>query len=226
MFPCITDTDFNVFRIKIFLLFAKKTLLSLGQNRTARGVQASLSTTAILMMKIIDIFFILFLTGLIANCSPIYSVSYDSDVNIDWNQISTYDWLPIPKEANINNLDAVRIKNAVNAELEAKGLMLTSISPDFLIGTQIITKEKLSVTRRSYPYYGSYKAYHRTWAADSYQYQEGTFILDFVQSASNNLIWHGAVSVTLNNADTPEKRDKLINEAMQKVLVNFPPPSN
>lgn len=177
-------------------------------------------------MKIRNLFFILFLTGLITSCSPIFRVSYDSDENIDWNQISTYDWMPIPKEANINNLDAARIKNAVNAGLEAKGRMLTSNKPDFFIGTQIITKEKLNVTRRSYPYYGSYKAHHRSWAADSYQYQEGTFILDFVGSASNNLIWHGAVSVTLNNADTPEKRDKLINEAMQKVLVNFPPPSN
>ena len=184
-----------------------------------------LNTTAIFFMKLLGLFLISFLASSIISCSPIYSVSYDSDENFDLIQISTYEWLPIPKEANINNLDEVRIKKAVNAELEAKGLMLTSNNPDFLIAADIITKEKLRITRRGYPYYYSYRAYHGSWSVDSYQYQEGTFILDFVKPASKNLIWHGAARVALDYANTPEKRDRLIKEAMQKILQNFPLPS-
>jgi len=161
----------------------------------------------------------------IISCSPIYSVSFDSDENINLIQLSTYDWMPIPKEANINNLDEARIKKAVNAELEAKGLKLTSNNPDFLIAVDIITKDKLRITRWGYPYYYSYRTYNGSWSVDAYQYQEGTFILDFVKPASKNLIWQGSARVSLDYANTPEKRDRLIKEAMQKILQNFPSPS-
>ena len=125
----------------------------------------------------------------------------------------------------INNLDAVRIKEAANADLEAKGLMITSNNPDFLIAADILTKEKLRITRWGYPYYYSYRVYHGPPKVDTYQYQEGTFILDFVEPTSKKLIWHGAARVALDYANTPEKRDKLIKEAIQRILQNFPPPS-
>jgi hypothetical protein len=176
-------------------------------------------------MKLSGFFLIVFFTGLIISCSPIYSVSFDSDENIDLVKLSTYNWMPIPKEANINNLDEARIKNAVNAELKAKGLKLTSNNPDFLIAADIITKEKLRITQWGYPYYYSYRLYDGLLSVDSYQYQEGTFILDFVKPASKNLIWQGSARVALDYADTPEKRDRLIKEAMQKILQNFPSPS-
>ena len=171
------------------------------------------------------IFLIVFLVGFFISCSPIYSVSFDSDKNVDLSQLSTYDWLPVPKAANINNLDQARIKKAVNAELEAKGLRLASMNPDFLIAVDIITKEKLRIIQWGYPYYYSYRAYDGSLSVDSYQYEEGTFILDFVKPASNNLIWQGTARVSIDFANTPEKRERLIKEAMQKILQNFPAPS-
>jgi hypothetical protein len=176
-------------------------------------------------MKLSGLFLIVFFASSIISCSPIYSVSFDSDENTDLIQLSTYDWMPIPKEANINNLDEARIKKAVNAELKAKGLKLNSNNPDFLIAADLITKEKLRITRWGYPYYYSYRPYYGSWSVDSYQYQEGTFILDFVEPASKNLIWQGSARVAIDYADTPEKRDRLINVAMQKILQNFPSPS-
>lgn len=175
-------------------------------------------------MKLSGLIFALFLTGFHIACSPIYSVSYDYDEKFALAQISTYDWLPIPKEANINNLDAVRIKKAVDAELKAKGLVASSENPDFLIAVDIVTKEKQRVTRWGYPYYDSYRTYDGTWALDYFQYEEGTFILDFLEPISKNLMWRGAAKVALDYANTPEKRDKLIKEAMQKILQNYPPP--
>lgn len=186
---------------------------------------ADLNTKTIVFMRLSCLFLISFLASSIISCSPIYSVSYDYDKNIDLIQISTYEWLPIPKEAKINNLDEARIKKAVNAELKAKGLILTLNNPHFLIAADIITKEKLRITKWGYPYYYSYRAYNGSWLVDAYQYQEGTFILEFVKPASKNLIWHGSARVTLDYADTPEKRDRLIKEAMKKILQNFPPPS-
>ena len=176
-------------------------------------------------MKISGLFLIALLASAVTGCSPIYSVSFDSDGSVDLIQLSTYDWLPIPKEANINNLDEARIKRAVNAELEAKGLRLTSNNPDFLIAADIISKEKLRITQWGYPYYYSYRLYEGSWSVNAYQYEEGTFILDFLKPTSKNLIWQGSARVALDNASTPEKRNRLIKEAMQKILQNFPTPS-
>lgn len=182
-------------------------------------------------MKLSGLILVLFLTSFNIGCSPIYSVSYDYDKNLELLPITTYQWLPIPKDANITNLDEARIQKSVNAELQAKGLRLTSDNPDFLIAADIITKEKLQITQRDYPYYYSYRTYGESRAIDYYrttnyyQYQEGTFILDFVEPFSKKLIWHGAAKVDLDYADNPEKRDKLIKEAMQKILQNYPPSS-
>ena len=176
-------------------------------------------------MKISGLFLIAFLASAIVSCSLVYNVSFDSDGSVDLLQLSTYDWLPIPKEANINNLDEARIKKTVNAELEAKGLRLTSDNPDFLIAPDIITKDKLRVTQWGYPYYYSYRTYDGSWSVNAYQYEEGTFILDFLKPTSKDVIWQGSARGAIDYADTPEKRDRLIKEAMQKILQNFPTPS-
>ncbi len=176
-------------------------------------------------MKLSALFFLLMLTGFLVACSPIYNVAYDYDQNFELAKISTYDWLPIPEEANINNLDAVRIQKAVNTELQAKGLMLTTGSPDFLIAADVVTKEKQRIIKWGYPYYDSYRIYGGSWTLDYYQYEEGTFILDFLEPVTKKLIWRGAAKVALDYANTPEKRDKLMKEAMHKILQNYPPPS-
>jgi hypothetical protein len=115
--------------------------------------------------------------------------------------------------------------SALPTEMKAKGLVLTSKNPDFLIAADIVTKEKQRITKWGYPYYDSYRTYDGSWTLDYYQYEEGTFILDFLEPISKNLIWRGAAKVALDYANTPEKRDKLIKKAIQKILQNYPPPS-
>jgi hypothetical protein len=84
---------------------------------------------------------------------------------------------------------------------------------------------KLRGTQWNYPDYYSYRTYRGARAINYYQYQEGTLILDFVEPFSKTLIWHGSARVAIDYANTPEKREKLIKEAMQKILQNYPPPS-
>ena len=37
------------------------------------------------------------------------------------------------------------------------------------------------------------------------------------------MIWRGVAKTVVDRTDTPEKREKLINEAVQEILKNFPP---
>jgi hypothetical protein len=166
--------------------------------------------------------------SLTINCSPIYGVSYDYNRSLNFTYLMTYDWLPVPKGAIISNLDVERINNAVNNELEAKGLRSTTSNPDFLIAKHLATKDKLRIENFGYYYddsifyYGeSYRGYGRLRA---YQYEEGILILDFVDPKSKKLIWRGSAKGVISDATTPKKRDKLINEAVHKILKNYPPP--
>ena len=39
------------------------------------------------------------------------------------------------------------------------------------------------------------------------------------------MIWRGVAKADVNEVNTPEKAEKLINEAVQEILKNFPPKS-
>ena len=179
-------------------------------------------------MKALCTFIIVCLMALTISCSPIYSVKYDYDTKTDFASLKTYDWLPIPAKADIDKLNIERIKNAVNSQMTAKGLRKSPDNPDFLIASHVGSKEKVRVADWGYGYgpYGGYWGGH--WGprggVSAYQYEEGSLILDFVEPKSKKLIWRGSAKAQTDNVKTPEKREKLIAEAVQKILEKFPPP--
>jgi hypothetical protein len=177
-------------------------------------------------MKAIHAFFVLFLIGLTVSCASIYGVKYDFDQQANFADLKTFDWMPVPEKAGINSLVVQRVKKAVNAELQAKGLMMTSNNPDFLIAQHLGKKDKVQVTDWGYGYghYGRYRG--GDWGSNSvstYHYEEGSLILDFVDAKSKKMIWRGAAKAKVQNADTPEKSEKLINEAVKEILKKYPP---
>lgn len=174
-------------------------------------------------MKSLNRCILLFSICFTLTCSHIYGVSYDYDRSIDFINLKTYNWLPVPENAEINALDENRIKNSVNIELQGKDLRMSADNPDFLIAEHLAKKDRVNVTNWGY----SYGPHARYWGANEvtvYQYEEGTLILDFVDAETKNLIWRGSAKADLGNAKTPEKRDVLIREAVKEILHNFPPP--
>ena len=177
-------------------------------------------------MKTTQIACMLLAVGLMVGCATIYDVKYDYDKQTDFAALKTYDWMEVPAEAGMDTLTIERIKAAVNAELMAKGLRQTSENPDFLIAEHTGSKEKVQTTDWGY----SYGSYGRYWGGywgprnvSTYEYEEGWLILDFVDSESKNLIWRGTAKAEIQNVDTPEKRVKLINKAVEKILEKYPP---
>ena len=178
-------------------------------------------------MKAIHAFFVLFLVGFVVSCSTIYGVQYDYDKQADFESLKTYGWMTVPEKANIDSLNVERVKKAVNTELQAKGLMMTSNDPDFLIAEHLGKKDKVQVTNWGYgygPHYGGYRGgYWGPGGTTASEYEEGSLILDFVDAKSKKMIWRGVAKAEVQNVDTPEKKEKLINKAVQKILKNFPP---
>jgi len=193
-------------------------LIAGGANLNQHGI------TVMRTMQRSSFVTVFFLASVLAGCSPVYQVAYDYDESLDTARLSTYQWLPPADEAGLNSLDAGRIKNAVNAELKLKGLRAVSEDPDFHVTADIVTKEKRVIRDWGGPFYYPYRwSYYGPRTIDYYQYQEGTFILDFIDPATNKLLWRGTAKAELDDADTPEKRDALIPEVVRKILANFPP---
>ena len=179
-------------------------------------------------MKIVQTLLALCLMGLIIGCSSVYDVQYDYDRNADFAGIKTYDWLPVPDKADIDSLDVARVKAAVNAQMQTKGLSMTSDNPDIFIAEHLGTKNKINVRDWGYGYssYGGYWGGH--WGSGGvsvYEYEEGSLILDFVEAKSKKMIWRGVAKAELDDQATPQEREKLVREAVQKILENFPPPA-
>jgi hypothetical protein len=180
-------------------------------------------------MKAIKIFLILLFIGFTVSCS-IYDVRYDYDRQTDFTEFKTFGWMQVPEKAGISSLVVQRVKNAVKAELKAKGLMMMSSNPDFLIAEHLGKKDKVQVTDWGYSYgaygrYGRYSGYRGSGGVSTYQYEEGILILDFVDAKSKKLIWRGTAKAKVQNVNTPEKSEKIINAAVKKILEKYPPSS-
>ncbi len=162
-------------------------------------------------------------------CSNI-SVSYDYDTKSDFTSLKTFDFMPVPVQSNVNTLNVKRIQDAVRNQLESKGYTQTPDNPDFQIAMHLSKQEKArvkSVTDSGYTHtfgrridWGDNTGTRRI---NVYEYEEGTLILDFVDAQSNELSWRGVATAEILHYTNPEKREKRINKAVQKILNNFPP---
>ena len=164
-----------------------------------------------------------------AGCSSL-TVMFDYDQQEDFSKYHSFDFLPLPQDIKQATSDLVikRIIAATTRHMQAKGFEFTTNSPDLLIAIHTEAKDKFNVTNWGYHYapYDIYWRGHGYWygsGIDVQQYEEGTLILDLVRADENEMIWRGAASRALPLNPSPDKLDKIVNEAVAKILENFPP---
>ena len=177
-------------------------------------------------MNAVKIFFVLFFIGFTLSCSSTYEVKHDYDPQTNFSDLKTFDWMQVPEKTGIDGLVIQRVKNAVNAELKAKGLMMTSDNPDFLIANHVGERDQVQVSNYGYGYGG--RGYRGGYGGgmSTYAFEEGFLILDFVDAQSKKLIWRGSAKAEVTDVNTPEKSEKLINAAVKEILKNYPPSSS
>lgn len=104
------------------------------------------------------------------------------------------------------------IQNAVNNQLESKGYKLVSKNPDFSIVAKVGIKDE-------YWYGSGYYGYRY-----AHKIEAGTLLLDFINLRESRLIWRGEALGLLDYNSSSEKINKLVREAVGKILKEFPPP--
>jgi hypothetical protein len=167
-------------------------------------------------MKVINKFLALGLMVLTVSCATSVKipedVTYDYNVNVDLNELKTYDLRPIPTTVGIKPLMVERIITAIDTELMFKKLEKTSDNPDFLV-VMYGVQSKLFTTAWRGP------------DADLIV-EKGKLILKFIDPKTNRVIWWAEARAILDPDIDPKNRTDMVNEVVRRILQKFPPASS
>jgi hypothetical protein len=178
-----------------------------------------------------QLFTVIGTTLLVGACSGI-STSTDYDPSADFTNYATYTWL----DTEGDQMDAIthsRIKNSVNAALAAKGLRETASNPDVAVGYQITSAERKSYNTVNTGWGGGYGGYG--WGgygmsmgtSTTYEnsWEEGTLLIGMFDGGTKSLVWTGTATAALDASRSPEERQQLVDDAVNKMMKDFPPGS-
>ncbi len=163
---------------------------------------------------------------LVTGCSNQIRVKSDYDKDVNLRLYKTFSWLPVKDIEAKNNpllyneLTDKRIKKALEMQLTSKNMSYLKENADLKVHYHIIVDNKSMIQPAAYGY--NYGPYWMRTQGNVYQYQEGTLIIDLMDSKNNNLVWRGWGISTLNDSDIELTEDK-INEAVYKIMKQFPP---
>src|SRR5712672_930418 len=149
-------------------------------------------------------------------------VQTDFDHQANFSQYKTYSWQTIKDP---NSLWDARIKNAVDAQLAAKGWTQVDSGGDVAI-----VAIKTTQTQRSLQTF--YDGFGGGWrwrgfggmgeaTTTEQDYKQGTLVVDMYDAKTKRLIWRGSAEDTLS--DKAAKNEKNLDKGVAKMFKKFPP---
>jgi len=162
-------------------------------------------------------------------------VRYNFDKDAPFATYKTYKWVPIKDAAKVSDLVDKQIKDSIEAQLATKGLSkVEGDKADLFVGYQAaVTEEK------QFSSYSTDFGYGRGWGRGGWYgggmgsttttgqtstIYIGAVALDMYDVANKSLVWRGMASKTIDQKAKPDKQQKNLTKAMQKLLKNYPPP--
>jgi hypothetical protein len=146
-------------------------------------------------------------------------VVVDWDHDADFSKYKSYAWMESKNPGS--DLAAKRMITAIESQLAVKGLQKTHRGDaDLEIVYNVGAKERMSVQGYDYGY-GRYRWGGGTVRYDTTTYTEASVVVDLVDAKSHNLVWRGTASDTVS--DKPEKNEKKIQSAAEKMFKKYPP---
>ena len=173
----------------------------------------------------------------VSACGSGISVSSDWDPSVDFGQFQTF---AVMDEAQggegLNQLWTQRVKSAIVTTMEAKGMRQVdnARNADLAVGWQVTTDQRTSYQTVSTGWggYGWRGGWGGGWGGGmatstttAQNYEVGTLVIGMANTAGD-LIFHSSGSKTLEDAErSPEEAQKRMNDAVAKILKDFPPQS-
>ena len=181
-------------------------------------------------MKKAVILALVLLTG-IATTLGAQDVRYNFAQGEDFSKYKTYKWVDVKGADHANELTEKQIMAAIDTELTKKGLQKTdSDTADLYIDIQtaVGTEKEFTSYNTGWGYGpgwrgGWYGGGSTTTYGSTSTIYVGQLGLDMYDSAKKELVWRGVASKTLDPKAKPEKQQKNLAKAVEKLLKNYPP---
>ena len=157
--------------------------------------------------------------------------TYDFDKAADFTTYRTYahkDGTKVGQEL----IDA-RIVAAIETELAAKKLTKVAENPDVFVVYHVAFDKEKDISTYSSGYAGGYGAYGWGYGGGwggggmtSTQVRDilvGTLVIDVADAKGGRMVWRGMGVKEVDTTAKPDKRDKSISNAVNKIFKNYPP---
>lgn len=179
----------------------------------------------------------------LAGCA-VMNVQSDYDREASLAGFRTYEWVePGPRGVDTglgfdSPLMAQRIQNSVHAGLAKRGFERSaSGTPDFRVSYRMVAQEEVQQLSSYGPYgHGGFRHGFGHFGHRGHGHGHGRYgtthtrdvvrcilVLDIWDSRSNRLVWRGWARWLLDGNPSPEKVTKHINQAVDRILSEFPP---
>ena len=173
------------------------------------------------------LFLLVLLVSLGAQAQKI-NVSYDKA--LDFSKFKTYAWAPLGAVGH--PMLAADVVGAIDQQMKAKGLQLTSDNPDLVIHLYGSIDQESSVSSND-PLYNATggippfdpsafgPALSGTWGNTTITIHAGQLVVDILDVSAKRLVWRGMARDNLS-ANNPKKLLGQVNNSIAKMFKQYP----
>jgi hypothetical protein len=150
------------------------------------------------------------------------NVNYDYDRAVNFSKFRTYAWTG--GTVLQDELNHTRVVRAIDTQLVSKGLFRVDDEreADVLVAYHADFDENVRITGFSTGF-GPPRFGNVSGTATTQKVVSGTLIVDLMDARTRNVVWRGLAERDLDPSARPEKRDKNINTAAEKLFKHYPP---
>lgn len=174
----------------------------------------------------IRLMFIAMFAVVLTGCAS--KVITDFDSGASFSEYSSWDFAPANGEAEeYVSLDGSRIRNAIEREMQGENLeKVTDGDRDLLVAWQIVTEERLE--RGGGLGFGlGFGSGNFGWGLSTAppveKVQEGKLVIELVDTRTKQVVWRSASRRYLNENQSSESRQELIDEIVTDMFEEYPP---
>ncbi len=166
--------------------------------------------------------------SLLASCSPWRRVYSEEEPGVNLYRYHTYNWLETPDKGPGNAgpdwlsiSTQSKIRAAIEGQMGRFGFQICTDRPDLVLHYHVAVKNETFYVHDNgcdprQP--GDFRPCNRVRPV---QYQEGTLIVDFIDTRDGNQVWRGAVVGALEEL-RPDEVDAKIKAAVAAIFKKFP----
>ena len=163
------------------------------------------------------------LTFVFFGCSTV-EVNIDYDDSYDFKKVKTFA-VDSSFDKSGNSLFKDRVVNALENELELKKYKKVSIDKAdliFVFNSSIKDKADIHTSYGVSRYRGYRYGGMMIETTNTYEYTEGTLIIDALDKKTKKIVWRGIGIKELKNKKTLKERTEAINKSINKIVEKFP----